>query len=72
MDQLMKFGKNILNKPKASGDNNSGSNTSATSSGTNSSSNSGGKISLSDPMSLMKTFDRDGDGNITENGKYYL
>ena len=65
----MKFGKNILNKPKATGENSSGSGSNSSASGGNSSSG-GNKISLSDPMSLMKQFDKDGDGNITENGKY--
>jgi hypothetical protein len=51
MDQLMKFGKNMIKK-KTGGD--------------SSDSGSGGG-GFGNPMAMLKQFDRDGDGNITEN-----
>ncbi len=57
MNQLFGIGKQLLGGDKKGEGSSSGG--------------SGGASGLSsNPMKLLKQFDRDGDGNITENGKW--
>ena len=65
MNSLLNMGKNYL-KGKSKHNNDEGNNE-----GEEGGSSSGDKKGFN-PLNILKTFDRDGDGNITENGESLL